>query len=202
MSPWSPCGVSTCLHVDMDMECLHVSMWTWTGHEDVLYLHVFMDMEGLHVSMSPFVDMDMECLYMSPCLQVICPWSDCMFPYVSMSPCAYGYGVSPCLHMPPCLHVECLHVSMWIWTWSVFISPCGYGDGVSMFPCVSMSYVYMDMKCLHVSPCLQGDMSMECLHVSICLHVSMWIWTWNVSMCPCLHVSMWSVYMSPCGYGH
>ena len=133
--------------------------------------------------------------------KVICPWSVCMFPYdsmwsVYMSPCAYGHGVSPCLHMSPCLHVECLHVSMWIWTSRVSMSPCvskspcGYGHGVS--PCFHVSpclYVDMDMAYLHVSmgvsPCLHVDMVMECLHVSMC------IWTWSFSMSPDFHVDMY-----------
>ena len=54
---------------------------------------------------------------------------------------------------------EYLHVSMWIWTWnvsmspyvyvswSVYMSPCGYGHGVS--------------------PCLLVDMNMESLHISM-----------------------------------
>ena len=59
-----------------------------------------------------------------------------------MSPCGYEHGESSYLHviwtssvsMSLCLHVECLHVSMCIWTWSV-----------------SMSAVEMDMECLHIS---------------------------------------------------
>ena len=64
---------------------------------------------------------------------------------VSMSPCGYGHGVSPCLHMDmdmECLHIsmgiqttECLHVSMVIWTHGV--SPCLHVDmrhGVSPGP--------------------------------------------------------------------
>ena len=55
-----------------------------------------------------------------------------------MSPCGYGHGVSPCLHVDT--DMECLHVSMWIQTWSVlwvtWRSPCGYGCRVYL---VSMS---------------------------------------------------------------
>ena len=102
-----------CLHVHMDMGCLHVSIWIhvsmWSvymsqcgyGHRVSSYLHVDMDLEWHPVTM---------CLHVSI---LIWTWSVCMLPYV-MSPCAYGHGVSPCLH--PYLHVdidmECLHVSM------------------------------------------------------------------------------------------
>ena len=66
-----------------------------------------------------------------------------------MSPCGYGHGVSPCLHVDmdmECLHfhvdmdMECLHISMWIWTQSVSMSPCGY-----------YIITHMDMgPCLHI----------------------------------------------------
>ena len=65
----SPSGyehrVSACPHVDMDMECLHVSMWilTWS---------VSMSPCGYGYGVSAFhhVDMDMECLHVSLCLHV------------------------------------------------------------------------------------------------------------------------------------
>ena len=76
-----------------------------------------------------------------------------MSPYVSMwsvymSPCGYGHGVSPCVHVD--MDLKIFYISMCLWIWRV-----------SMFPCVSISYVDMDMECLYMSPCLQGNMSME-----------------------------------------
>ena len=92
--------------------------------------------------------------------------------------------VMECLHVSMWIlsyhsHGYVLHVFMWIWTWSVSMSPCEYG------PC-------------GVSPCLHVDMVMECLHVSMwiwimeCLHVCSLMWNWlHVHMdMDCLHVSM------------
>ena len=69
-------GESPCLHVDTDMECLHVSMSPCGyGHGVSPCLHVDMDMECLHfclhvdidIRVSPYlhVDIDMECIHMS-----------------------------------------------------------------------------------------------------------------------------------------
>ena len=63
---------------------------------------------------------------------------------------------------------------MWIQTWSVSMSQCGYGHGMS--PCL---HVNTDT----VSPHFHVDMDIEFLHIS------MWIQTQSISM-------------SPCGYRH
>ena len=46
-----------------------------------------------------------------------------------MSPCGYGHGVSPCLHIGS-MDTECLNVSMCD-TDHVSMCPCGYGHGMS-----------------------------------------------------------------------
>ena len=129
-----------CFHVEMDMQCIHVWIWTW--NVSIYPIQIQLVSPCLHV------DTDMEC----PCL--------CGYGH-PMSPCGYGHSISPCeysmeclclnmansVSMSPyrygvslCLHVdmdmECLHVSMYVeclhigyWTKSVSMFPCGFGHG-------------------------------------------------------------------------
>ena len=104
-----------------------------------------------------------------------------------MSQCGYGHEVSPCLHV-------CLHVSMWIWTQSVSISPCGYYiiTHMDLAPCLNI-ITHMDLApCLHIithmdlAPCshfiTHKDLA-PCLHIithmdlAPCSKIKLkWIW--------------------------
>ena len=102
-------GVSQCLHVDTDMECLHISMC------------VSMFICGYVHGVSPclYVDTDKECLLVS---MWIWKWNvPCGYGHVSMRimtqgvfmlPCGYGHALSPCFHVD--MDMEWLHVSIWI----------------------------------------------------------------------------------------
>ena len=103
-----------------------------------------------------------------------------------MGPCGYGHGVSLCLHVDT--DTECLHVSMWICTWSFSISPYGLHIIIHMdlAPCLHI------ITCMDLAPWLHIITHMDlapCLHTIIhndlapCLHII----THN-DLAPCLHI--------------
>ena len=124
---------------------------------------------------------------------------------VSMSSCGYGHGVSPCLYVD--VDMECLHVFMWIWTWSVSMFPCGYRHRMS--PCLHVDTV---TECLHVSmhvsmsPCGYGDGVSPCgyrhrvyyelpgdFHVDMNSHMEISMWILTRSVFSHMEISMWLI---------
>ena len=91
-------------------------------------------------------------------------WSVSMSPCVSMSDLC---EVSLCLHVD--MDMECLHVSMWIWTWSVSMSLC-----VSMSPCGYGHRVYYE---------LHGDFHVDMdSHMEISMVLDRYYEVWYSSM--------------------
>ena len=109
--------------------------------------------------------------------------------------------MSPHLHVVTdmeCLHVY-LHVSIWIWTQSVSMSPCGYYiiTHMDLAPCLHI-ITHMDLApCVHIITHMDLAPHSHIMDME-CLHFSMWIWTQGVSMSPCGYYIITHIDLAPC----
>ena len=135
---WLLASLHLCAHVCLDVAWKwFLAHWPYKGQRAYSIINIGFNLWTdfvWSVSMSLCVSMCLHmllcvsvCLHMSPCVSVCLHMSLCVSVCLHMSPCVsmclHLYEVSPCLCVSPCLIcMKCLHVSMWIWTWSVSMS--------------------------------------------------------------------------------